>query len=159
MRAFFVVLTSLNITDTQTGLGCLFGSGPMNKLSCAVTRSVFEFRHFGPSTYPATSHAGDDLLDFFLFNDGSGKPYRGDIDTASRLTTHPVKSVRKLPSRLQTTFFDDPSAMGSGGRLDGPAWIFAAPDPVYEFRFASSGGPGFGRISESGNSVSAYPLR
>jgi hypothetical protein len=95
----------------------------------------------------------------FLFNDDTGILHRGEIDTASRLTTRPAKLVSKLPDRLHTSFFDGSSAMVPGGRIDGRAWLFSTPDPVYEFRFDSTGGSGFGRIMESGNSMSAYHLR
>jgi hypothetical protein len=95
----------------------------------------------------------------FLFNDGSGKPHRGEIDHASRLATFPVSFVHELPSRLHASFFDGSSSAVPGGRLDGRAWVLAAPDPVYEFRFASARGSGFGRISDSGDSMAAYQLR
>ena len=106
------------------------------------------------------SHRGYQIVGHvFLFKDESGKPHHGEIDTVSGLTVRPVTFANRLPSALHARFFEGPTASVPGGKIDGSAWVIAAPDPVYEFRFASARGSGFGRISKSGNSRSAYHLR
>jgi hypothetical protein len=106
------------------------------------------------------TRGGDQIAgELFLFKDKSGRLHRGEVDRDSRLTAHPAKFVDKLPDRLQAGFFDGSSAAVPGGRVPGRPWTFAAPDAVYEFQFDSGRGTGFGRISESGSSMSAYHFR
>lgn len=162
--------TTLLAAFVVTASGCIHWPGepyvdavatPTEPVRALVTAQFPDAEFTGPvyRWHTDTRQGYQIASQVFLFNDGSGKANRGNIDTASRLTAHPVTFVSKLPGHLHATFFDGPSAMVPGGRIDGNAWVFADPDPVYEFRFASAGGSGFGRISESKNSKSAYPLR
>ena len=82
------------------------------------------------------------------------------IETTLSMNSGPARFVPNLPSHLHDSFFDGPSALAPGGRIEGSVWIFdARPEPFYEFRYNSQGGPGLGRISEDGFSMFAYPLR